>query len=364
MGFLLSEEQQALRATARKFVQAELPIAHLRALRDSNDPVGFSRPIWKKMAALGLVGVAIPSEWGGQGLGYAECGLLVEECGHTLAPVPWLSTVALGANALLAGTESQRREVVPAIAAGEKIVALAFSGSVKANRRDGKFVLSGAMEFVFDGHAADLVIVIADVEEVGPTLFCVEPNTAGFARRRVALVDSRPVAHLQFEAVSVSAAAMLGEPGGGPRILETVLDCSRALLSAEMLGSIDEVFIRTVTYLKDRKQFGVPIGSFQALKHRAAQLFCEIELCRSIVLDALRALDDKRENAALLVSAAKARASDVFVQMVNEAVQMHGGIGVTDELDIGLFLKRAKVAATMLGSASFHRDRFARLSGY
>jgi alkylation response protein AidB-like acyl-CoA dehydrogenase len=373
MGFVLTEDQELIRRSARSFVQGRLPISHLRTLRDRQDRLGYSREIWKDLAAAGLVGVALPERYGGGGLGHAELGLVLEEVGRTLAPTPFLSTILLSANAILTGgSEAQKEEWLPAIASGERIVAFAHDEGTRfephritasATATPGGFRLSGEKTFVLDGDGADALIVVARAA-AGLTLFLVPAESRGITVSRLSTIDSRNVTRIRLDDVEIPAAALLGHPGDGERILGPALDSATAGLAAEMLGSAQEAFEKTIGYLKTRKQFGVPIGSFQALKHRAAQMFCEIELSKSIVLDALRALDANRSDAAITVSTAKARLNDTFVLVASEAVQMHGGIGVTDELDIGFYFKRARAAEMTLGTSAWHRERFARLSGY
>jgi alkylation response protein AidB-like acyl-CoA dehydrogenase len=377
MSFVLTEEQESIRRTAKSFIGERAPVAHLRALRDARDAVGFSRDLWKEMATLGFAGMAIPEAYGGAGLGFAELGLVLTECGRTLAPTPLISTVLLGASALLlGGTAEQRQAVLPAVCAGERIIAFAhdegsrfapYAVSTTAEADGAGFRLSGEKTFVIDGHVADEFIVVArsagaSNDRAGLTLLRVPADAPGMTVTRTHMVDSRNAARVRFNATP--ARDVLGRAGEGADVLDAVLDRATAGLCAEMLGGVEEVFDRTVAYLKTRKQFGVPIGSFQALKHRAAHLFCEIELSKSIVLDALRAVDARRSDLARVVSVAKARLSDTYIAVTSEGVQMHGGVGVTDELDIGLFLKRARVTEMTLGTAAYHRRRFADLSGY
>jgi alkylation response protein AidB-like acyl-CoA dehydrogenase len=375
MTFVLTEDQEAIVRSARGFARERTPVAHFRALRDANDPVGFSRDVWREMGGLGFAGLTLPERVGGAALGLTELGLVVEELGRQLAPTPLLSTLVLAGGALaLAGegydaalTSSGAGERVFALAHEEKARFAPFAVTTRAESVGGGFVLRGEKSFVLDGHVADGFVVAArtsgaDADRAGITLFYVDAKAQGVSSKRLALVDSRNVASVRFD--GARAASVVGEVDRGADILERVLDRATATLSAEILGGMQEAFDRTIAYLKTRTQFGVPIGSFQALKHRAAQLYCEIELTRSLVLDALRAHDANRDDASLVTSAAKARASETFRLVANEAVQMHGGVGVTDELDIGLFLKRAAVAAETLGSASYHRDRFAKLRGY
>ena len=377
MSFMLTEEQETIRRTAKSFFGERAPVTHLRALRDAKDAVGFSRELWKEMASLGLFAMAIPEACGGAGLGYAELGLVLTESGRTLAPSPLVSTILLSSNALLVGgSPEQQQRVLSEVSAGDRIIAFAhdegarfapYAVATRAESGGAGFQLTGEKTMVFDGHVADDFLVVARSagapgERDGLTLFLVPSNASGITVTRTHLVDSRNAARVRF--AGTPAREIIGQPGRGADVLDAVLDRATIGLSAEMLGSIEEVFDRTIAYLKTRKQFGVPIGSFQALKHRAAHLFCEIELSKSIVLDALRAIDAARPDLATVASVAKARTSDTFVAVSNESVQMHGGVGVTDELDIGLFLKRARVSEMTLGTAAFHRDRFARLHGY
>ena len=379
MGLVLTEEQELLQQTAREFVKERSPVAKLRELRDSQDRVGFSRELWKEMAELGWVGIVYPEEYGGAGLGCAELGLVLEECGRQLVAEPFLSTVLLGGSAVLrAGNETQRKDVLPAVCAGERILALALQETsrhdpariaLRAEPQGEAYVLSGEKCFVLDGHVADQLVVVARTsgeiqDREGISLFLVDANAKGVSVTRTHMVDSRNAARIRFAGLEVERSALLGEVGRGASILDQVLDRATVGLCAELLGGIQEACDRTLAFLKEREQFGVPIGSFQALKHRAAVMFCEIELTRSIVIEALRALDEERADAPQLASMAKARCADAYFLVGNEAVQMHGGIGVTDESEIGFFLKRARVAQMTLGDAAYHRDRFARLRGF
>jgi alkylation response protein AidB-like acyl-CoA dehydrogenase len=268
--------------------------------------------------------------------------------------------------------------VLPAIIAGERILALAIDEgprhaprriALRAIKAGAGFQLDGEKDFVLDGHTADQLIVAARTsgkpgDADGITLFLVDGKTAGIARTRTIMVDSRNAARIRFDKVTVGADAVLGEVDRGGGVLDQVLDRGRIGLAAEMFGSATEAFERSVKYLKERKQFGVPIGSFQALKHRAAEMFCEIELSKSVVLEALSAIDERRNDLPELASLAKARLCDTFFLVSNEGVQMHGGIGMTDEEEIGFFMKRARVAQATFGDAAFHRDRYAALEGY
>jgi alkylation response protein AidB-like acyl-CoA dehydrogenase len=379
MSLVLTEEQALLKETAAEFAREKAPVSHLRELRDTKDDLGFSRTLWKEMAELGWAGILLPEEYGGSDLGFAELGVILEECGRTLAPYPFLSTVVFGASAIaLGGSESQKQAILPGVCKGETLLAFAFqeeprfapydiSTTAKATR-DG-YELSGEKRLVLDGHVADHLIVTTRTsgspgDRDGITLFRVDPGITGVAITRNVMVDSRNSAQVRFDNVVVSSGDVLGEADRGAELLDTLIERGTVALSAELLGIIQEVFERTVAYLRTREQFGVLIGSFQALKHRAANLFSEVELSQSIVLEAVRAVDEQRPHRERLVSAAKARCSDTAGLVTREGLQMHGGIGMTDEEEIGLFLKRAKAAELTLGDGAFHRDRFASATGF
>jgi len=379
MSLALSEEQELLRNTAREFVAEHSPVKALRRLRDEKDPVGFDRALWTEMAELGWAGILLPEEYGGSGLGYAELGIVLEECGRTLTATPLVSTSLLGGNAvLLDGNETLKKEILPAVAKGERILALAleetshhapYAIATRAEATANGYRVTGKKTFVLDGHVADHLVVVARTagksgDRDGLTLLLVPKGARGLSVTRTIMVDGRNAANVTLDGVDVDKSAVLGGAGRGADLLDKVLDRATIGLAAEMLGTLAEAFERTITYLKERKQFGVPIGSFQALKHRAANMFVEVELARSIVLDALRAIDENRPDVSQLASIAKARVSDAIHLVGNEAVQMFGGIGVTDEEEIGLFLKRARVAELTLGDAAHHRARFARLNAF
>jgi alkylation response protein AidB-like acyl-CoA dehydrogenase len=331
------------------------------------------------MAELGWAGIVFPEDLGGAGLGYAELGVVLEEMGRTLTAHPILSTVLLAGNAiLLGGNEAQKKDVLPAVCAGDRILAFAYREigpfdpyrvTTRAEASGDGYRITGAKTFVLDGHVADQLVVLArtageEGDRDGLSLFLVDAGAPGLEVTRTSMVDDRNAAKVRLDGVEVDRGRVIGEAGRGADVLDAVLDRATIGLSAEILGSAREAFDRTLQYLKDRKQCGVPIGSFQALKHRAAWMFCEVELSRSVVMDALRAIDEERADVPRLASAAKARCSDTFILVANEGVQMFGGIGMTDEEEIGFFLKRARAAAVTLGDAAWHRDRFAREQGY
>ena len=379
MALVLTEEQMMLRDTAHQFFQEKMPVANLRKLRNDKDPVGFDKALWSEMAELGFAGMLLPEAYGGTEFGPLGLGVVMEEAGRTLAASPLLSTVVLcGSTILAAGSEEQKQDYLPKIAAGEIVMALAIDEKphhrpfhiwTSAEEADGGYVLKGNKTFVLDGHVADKLIVAARTSggfdnRSGITLFLVDPQAAGVHITRTHMVDSRNAANIALDGVKVTDADRIGPKDGGGDVLDTVLDHARIALAAEMLGASQEVFEQTVEYLKERTQFGQPLGSFQALKHRAAEMFADLEVSRSVVLDALTAWEERRNTLPEAASLAKARLCETSKRVTNEGLQMHGGIGMTDDIDIGLFMKRARVQAASFGDSHFHSDRYASLQGY
>jgi acyl-CoA dehydrogenase len=379
MALVLNQEQEMLRDSAMGFLRENAPVAQLRKLRDERDETGFSRELWRSFADMGFTGVLIPEEYGGLGLGQVEAGVIMEAIGRNLSAVPFFSTAVLAASLLARnGSDAQKKKYLPAIAAGSMLMALAVDEASKHRPRQqalqatpaGKgFCLNGAKTFVVDGHVADTLIVAARTagtvnDTDGITLFLVDRTANGVKVERTAMVDVHNTARIIFDNVQVEADAVIGAPGQGWQALDAALDIGRAALASELLGIADEAFERTLGYLKERKQFGQLIGEFQALQHRAAHLYSEIEITRSLVLRSQQLLDEGSGKAAALASAAKARAGTTTTLAVQEGVQMHGGIGMTDEFDIGFFMKRHRVVQELLGDANFHADRWARLSEY
>ncbi len=375
MPLFLNDEQTMLRDTARDFVGENAPVSHLRRLRDSDDATGFDRGLWKQFAEMGFTGILIGEDAGGLGLGHVEAGVVLEEIGRNLSPSPFLST-AVAAVAALDGT-AQAARWFPGILSGETVAALAIDEAPKhrdriamrAERAGNGFRLSGAKQFVTHGHVADLLIVAArtagsDDDAEGITLFAVPADAAGLTATPERLADSSIAARLTFEGVAVDADAVIGEVDAGRAPLDQLLRAGRTGASAELLGVGGGAMDMTVAYLKQRKQFGTLIGSFQALQHRAAHLHAEMEVARAAVLKAQQLLDAGDAAADQVVSVAKAMTGLATTLSVQEGIQMHGGIGMTDEYDIGFFMKRARVLAEMFGDANFHADRVARGRGY
>ena len=368
MPLYLTDDQILLRDTARDFVAAEAPPAHMRALRDANDATGFSRDLWKQFAEMGFTGVIIPEADGGLGLGHVEAGTILEEIGRNLSPSPFLTT-AIAAVEALKGSAARERWF-PGILSGDTIAALAIDErskhdgkvAMKAERSGNGFRLTGAKQFVAHGHIADLLIVAANTGG-GTTLFAVPHDARGLTAAPERLADASIAARLEFDGVVVDADAVIGEVDQGDTPLAALLRAGRTGASAEMLGVGGGAMDMTVAYLKDRKQFGVPIGSFQALQHRAAHLYSEMEVARAAVLKAQQLLDAGTD-ATEAVAVAKAMTGLATTLAVQEGVQMHGGIGMTDEYDIGFYMKRARVLAELFGDHNFHADSLAIAAGY
>ena len=381
MAMILNEEQTMLKDSAKDFCATNAPIAQLRKLRDEENPDGFDRGTWGSMVELGWAAIPWSEDHGGLAFGYKGLGVVTEESGRTLTASPLYASVWVGGTLInLGGSDEQKAELLPQLAAGELLLALALEESHKhdpygiqttASATEDGYVLDGNKTFVLDGHVADKLIVAARTSgEVGSregiSLFLVDREANGVSVTRTIMADSRNAANVKLDAVKVGNDALLGTADTAADTLDQALDIARIGLSAEMLGGIQECFERTVEYLKERKQFGVAIGSFQALKHRAADMFCEIELSKSCVLEALTALDEQRDRdeVAKLASLAKAKVGETYNLVSREGIQMHGGIGMTDEFDIGFFIKRAAVAEQTFGDVNFHRNRYGELEGY
>jgi alkylation response protein AidB-like acyl-CoA dehydrogenase len=363
---VLTEEQSMLRDAAKSWVQEKSPVTAFRKVRDSGVDVGYDVAAWNEMAEMGWAGVIIPEEYGGSNFGYLSLGLVLEETGRTLTASPLLVSARGAASALiLGGSESQKSAWLPKIADGSAVATLAVDegphhrpDQVAAKVEGGK--LSGKKVFVLEGMAADVFVVSAQ-SGGAIELYLVKADAAGVSRQKLSLADSRGAANVTFDGVAVSDADKLS---GGAALLEKVLDRARAGLAAEMLGAATQAFEVTLDYLKTRVQFGQVIGSFQALQHRAAKMFTELELSRSAVEAALTAIDNDAPDVPELVSLSKAKMGDTFHLISNEMVQMHGGIGMTDAHDSGFYLKRARAAEATYGNQAFHRDRYARIQGY
>lgn len=375
MTMLLSQEQELLKDSAVAFLAQEAPVARQRRLRDDKVEQGFDTQLWQQMVEMGWPVAVLPESHDGLAAGYLGMGAVFEAIGRNLSAQPLLSQAVIAPELLIrAGSAAQQTQWLPLLASGHARLALALDeksgqhlaarlGTVAEQTGTG-WRLSGEKAFVMDGVGANGFVVLAASGEGAPGLWLVPADAQGVSIKPMSMMDSRNMAHVQFDQVELSAdMALVARPAA--QVLDEVLDRARACLAAESLGLLREVFDRTVSYLKERVQFDVQIGSFQALQHRAARLYVELELLESCVLAALEAIDSGLQaKVPDLVSAAKAKSSDLCEKLCNEAIQLHGGIGVTDELDIGLFFKRARVLQRLLGDGSYHRNRFAQLKGF
>lgn len=379
MALVLTEEQLMLKESAKDFLQQRAPVSHLRELRDSGSESGYSKELWTEMAEMGWTAILVPEQYGGLEYGCSGLGIVLEETGRTLTPNPLLSTCLMGVTALTrGGSAEQCGKYLPEVASGSHLLALAVNESSRhaphsvtatAKYSNEGFRLTGKKTAVIDGHNADTLIISArtrgtEQDADGISLFLVPADHPGVSIERYRVLDTHCAAHITLKNVKVGPDSLLGELHQGAAVLDPVLDAGAIGQSAELLGLAQEAFERTLEYLKERKQFGVPIGSFQALQHRAAVMFGDIEQCKSIVLNGLRALDENEGNIPELASLIKAKLSETAHNVAAEAIQMHGGIGMTDEFDIGFFLKRCQILETFLGDRYFHLDRFARQRGY
>ena len=379
MALVLNEEQQSLKDIAKEFLQKNAPVTHFREIRDTENELGYDQDLWKQMVDLGWSGILVPEEYGGFDFGMVGMGSIFEEMGKMLTPSPLFSTGVLGASLIaLGGNDKQKQTYLPQIVDGSITTALALeegnrhsplSISTEAKKDGENYSVTGDKTFVIDGHSSKLLIVAArtsgsEKDSSGITLFLIDPSANGVEVNKTSMVDSRNSANITLKNVTVSKDDILGEENNGAAILEEVLDRAQIAISAEMLGNASQAFDITLEYLKERKQFGAVIGSFQALQHRAAEMYSELELTKSSVIAACVAADEKSNDLRRMASLAKFKAGETNHLVTNEAVQMHGGVGVTDEYDVGLYLKRARVTEQIFGNSEYHLDRYASLSEY
>ncbi|MDP6375002.1 MAG: acyl-CoA dehydrogenase family protein [Kiritimatiellia bacterium] len=370
---VLTEEQSMLKDQAQAWSRDESPVAKFRQMRDSGVAMGFDDATWSDIAAMGWTGILIPEELGGSGMDHATFGVVLEEMGRQLVASPLFASSLVGASALLlGGTDAQRQRWLPGVAAGDAIVTLAVDEgphhrpegiALQVERSIDGFTLTGSKTFVLEGGSADAFVVAARTsgepgDKAGITLFLIPSDADGISVTSLKMADSRGYADLTFSNVKAGTDTVLGEVDNAFDLLDALLDRARAGLAAEMLGTACEAFDRTLVYLKTREQFGQVIGSFQSLGHRAATLFMDMEFARSCVEAALRAIDDGSDEVPILCSLAKCKAGEFLHDMSNDMIQMHGGIGMTDEFDAGFFLKRARAAEAAFGGQSFHRRRY------
>jgi alkylation response protein AidB-like acyl-CoA dehydrogenase len=372
------DDQAMLAETVTAFMSDEGAISkQLRRWREGCED-GFGHELWKKFAEMGLTGMLVPEADGGLGMGHVEAGIVLTEIGRNLTPSPFLTTSVMATTALAAAGDEARGRWLPGIVAGDRVAAVAVDEGAKhrperiacrAEKAGNGFRLSGAKDFVLHGASADVLIVAArtsgsDFDDDGVTLFAVPREAGGVAHDNVRLVDGSMASHVRFDNVELDGDAVLGEVDGGRELLTRVLNAGRAGAAAEQVGVASGAMDITVDYLKQRKQFGKLIGEFQALQHRAAHLYSEVEIARAATIKAQQLLDARSERADLMVSVAKAKAGRACGLAVKEGVQMHGGIGMTDEYDIGLYMKRDRALAEFMGDAFYHANRVAEMSGY
>ncbi len=379
MGLILNEDEIMLRDMAQGFFADKAPVTALRTLRDEGDETGFDRGLWQEMADMGFAGVVIDEDHGGVDMGFVAAGLIAEQMGRNLSASPFLSTAILAATAIReGGTAEQKAEWLSKIAGGKAVIALALDEGAKHNpaataataeKSGNGFKISGHKAMVVDGHVADTLIIAARTsgepgEAAGISLFIVDPKSKGVSTERTIMVDARNAARIDLDNVEVSGDALLGTLDDGMAVLGKVLSAGRAVAAAELLGAGGQAFDSTVAYIKERKQFGKIIGEFQSLQHRASHLYTELEIARSAVLAALSALDGNDPKAEIYCAMAKAKLGSVAKLASQEGVQMFGGVGMTDEYDIGLFMKRIRVLQELFGDAHYHMDGFAKANNY
>ena len=373
------DDQAMLAETASQFMAEEGAIAkQLRHWRDRNCKDGFGHGLWKQFAEMGFTGMLVGEDDGGLGMGSYEAGIVLEEIGRNLTPSPFLASSVLAATALKHADDAARQRWLPGLVSGDLVYSVAIDEGAKhrperiktrAEKSGNGFRLTGQKDFVLHGASADMLVVAArtsgaDDDADGITLFAVPKDAANMSHDAVRLVDSSMASHTKFEGVELDGDAVIGEVDGGREVLNAMLTAGRIGAAAEGVGVARGAMDMTVDYLKQRKQFGKLIGEFQALQHRAAHLYSEVEIARAVTMKAAQLLDGGSEKADLMASVAKAKVAKAAGLAVREGVQMHGGIGMTDEYDIGLYMKRDRALAEFLGDAHFHANRVATLSGY
>ena len=374
MTLIINEEQKMLKESTKEFLDSKSPLSSMRNLRDNNFQT-YNKDLWVEMVEMGWTSLTIPEKYNGLNFGYVGLGQVLEEMGRKLTVSPIISTVLMSSTLInLSKNEILKTKLFQEIMNGSKLLTLAHEEGKHHNsnsldtlisKEEDFFVLNGKKNFVIDGSISDYLIVSAKDESGSNTLIVlVDADANGIKFNHKVHMDSRTYSDITFNNVKIEKDNFLSSNGDGFSILDKTFDIARIGLASEMLGSVQEAFEITMAYLKEREQFGVKIGSFQALQHRSALMFGEIELCKSIVLKALQSIDSNDSNLSKNASLAKAKLGLVFKLVSNEAVQMHGGIGVTDDADIGFFLKRARVIQRILGDSNYHLDRLAKINNY
>jgi len=379
MNFDLTEEQEMIVDQAAKFVANESPVVRFRKLRDTER--GWEPEMWAKMAEQGWLAIALPEEQGGFGGSFVDVALILEQLGRGLVPEPFIASAVLAGGILSdIGTESQRDAYLSPMIEGQTTLAFAYAEKqsrynlndclTKAEKSGDGWSLSGEKVWVLNGHAADQIIVAArtgggQFDDSGLSLFIIDGDTPGLTRIRVPGMDGQRTAVLRLDGVVVGAEQLIGREGEALEMIEKTIDRGAAAACAEGLGTVQELFERTIAYLKEREQFGVPIGSFQALQHKAVDMYAELELCKSaVILASIQVDNPDSEVRKAEVSAAKLQLADGGWLVQENAIQLFGGIGVTDEQDEGLFFKRLRVLNGLFGDADWHVGRFQGLKSF
>jgi len=379
MPLYYDDDQTMLADSASQFMAEEGAIKkQLRHYRDGDCPDGFGHALWKQFGEMGFTGILVSEADGGLGMGHVEAGIVMEEIGRNLTPSPFLTSSVLAATALGHGSDEVRGRYLPGLLTGDSVFAVAIDEGAKhrperiktkAEKSGNGFKLSGKKDFVIHGASADMIVVAArtsgaEGDADGITLFAVPKDASGLSQDAVRLVDSSVATHMVLDGVELDGGAVIGEVDGGRDILNRMLNAGRIGAAAEGAGVARGAMDMTIAYLKQRKQFGKLIGEFQALQHRAAHLYSEVEIARAVVIKAQQLLDADAPSAELMVSVAKAKVGQAAGLAVREGVQMHGGIGMTDEYDVGLYMKRDRALQEFLGDVYYHAERVAQISGY
>ncbi|MGB1971614.1 MAG: acyl-CoA dehydrogenase family protein [Flavobacteriaceae bacterium] len=373
MALIINEEQKMLKDSAREFLALNATVEQFRTLRDNNYQA-FDEELWQEIIEMGWTALTIPEAYNGLDFGFVGLGQVLEEMGKNLTKAPLFSSIVLGGTALInSPNETIKTKWLPEIMNGKKRLAFALNEKtyfdptqietiVEVNGPN--YILNGQKKMIIDGVGADAFIVVAKTTENEIGLFMVDANAEGLNLGSDVMLDAATYANIQIENVQLSKEDQINAVGKGEDLLNQINNTAAICLSSEMLGMTMAAFNQTISYLQERQQFGKRIGTYQALQHRAAQMFCEIELCKSIVIKALQGLDQQSKELDQLASLAKAKLGKTLKLVTNEAMQMHGGIGVTDDVNIGFYFKRARVIQQLFGDYNYHLDRLARLQSY
>ena len=372
MALILTEEQKMLKDSAKEFLQLNSSLENFRYLRD-NGYKSYDPDIWKGFVEMGWTALIIPEKYGGLDFGYTGLGQIIEETGKTLTKSPIISSILLSSSAvILSDNDYLKNKLLPELMSGKKLMSFALDeksvfdpNSIEsyAEKHENKYVINAKKKMVINGNDADYFIVVVNLKD-SVSLFLVDSSSDGVDINTDILMDTGSYSSITFKNVEVPLKNKLNINIKGKSILSKILDIGSIGLACEMLGSTQAAFDQTMNYIKERQQFGKKIGSYQAIQHRAADLFCEIELCKSIVLRSLQAIDKNDKELTSLAHLAKAKLGEVLQRTSNEAIQMHGGIGVTDDANIGFYLKRARVVQHLFGNSNYHLNEVAKIKGY